>query len=86
MKVLHVITGIDRGLVTLLLGHGYILTPFSTFRSIRKLPSGTYLTISNPAHLGDPNEYWSANSPLWSVLMFQVWLESKTMRCLSHTP
>jgi asparagine synthase (glutamine-hydrolysing) len=53
---------IDRDVVTLLLRYTYIPAPFSIFKGIRKLPPATILTVSDPAKLNSPNEYWSARA------------------------
>ena len=53
---------IDRDAITLLLRYGYIPAPFSIFKGISKLPPGSILTVTGPANIGAPNEYWSARS------------------------
>ncbi len=52
---------IDRNTLAMLLRFAYIPAPFSIYRGIRKLPPGSYLTLSHQA-LGDaePVVYWSA--------------------------
>jgi len=49
---------VDRESLTLLLRYNYIPAPFSIYKGIRKLPAGTFLTLSGDA---DPaiEEYWS---------------------------
>ncbi len=51
---------VDRDVVSLLLRYGYIPAPFSIFKGIRKVPPGSWLTITDPSELGALNEYWSA--------------------------
>jgi asparagine synthase (glutamine-hydrolysing) len=53
---------IDRDALALYVRHGYIPSPYSIYRGIRKLPSGGILAI-RPADAGanaEPEQYWSA--------------------------
>ena len=56
---------IDRDALTLLLRNGYIPSPWSIDKGVRKLPAGTYVKIAADAaqkgvdELPDPQPYWS---------------------------
>jgi asparagine synthase (glutamine-hydrolysing) len=52
---------IDRGVLPLLLRHGYVPAPYSIYRGIAKLPPGTYVraTGAGPFDLSGPVPYWS---------------------------
>ena len=59
---------IDRDALTLLLRNGYIPSPWSIDKGVRKLPAGTYVKIAADAaqkgvdELPDPQPYWSLRS------------------------
>ena len=63
---------IDRDALTLLLRHGYIAAPYSIYKSIRKLPAGTYLKVavkdrsSGAVAQREPAAYWSLASAMES--------------------
>jgi asparagine synthase (glutamine-hydrolysing) len=52
---------IDRTALALYLRHGYVPSPFSIYRGIRKLPPGTFLSVRFEAgpQFGEPEAYWS---------------------------
>ena len=57
---------VDRDALTLLLRHGYIASPWSIYKGVRKLPAGTYLKVAAGAsreqragELPEPRRYWS---------------------------
>ena len=56
---------VDRDALTLLLRHGYIASPWSIYKGVRKLPAGTYVRMAAGAsrdHAGElpePRRYWS---------------------------
>ena len=56
---------IDRDALTLLLRHNYIPSPYSIYKSIRKLPPGTFLRLAvdsgqvGAGGLPEPTPYWS---------------------------
>ena len=56
---------IDRDALTLLLRHGYIASPWSIYKGVRKLPAGTYVRMAagasrEPAgELPELRRYWS---------------------------
>ena len=57
---------INRDALTLLLRHGYIASPWSIYRGVRKLPAGTYFKVAAGASpeqragdLPEPRGYWS---------------------------
>lgn len=56
---------IDRDMLTLLLRHNYIPSPWSIYRGVRKLPAGTYIRIAlgtarkSAGDLLEPQRYWS---------------------------
>ena len=57
---------VDRDALTLLLRHGYIASPWSIYKGVRKLPAGTYVRVAagasreQPAgELPEPRCYWS---------------------------
>ena len=55
---------IDRDALTLLLRHGYILSPWSIYKGVRKLPAGTYVRMTTGVlrertGLPEPRRYWS---------------------------
>jgi asparagine synthase (glutamine-hydrolysing) len=53
---------IDHDALGLLIQYSFIPTPYSIFRSIRKLPPGTVLTVplADAHQEGQPRSYWSA--------------------------
>jgi asparagine synthase (glutamine-hydrolysing) len=53
---------IDRNALGLLVQYGWIPSPYSIFKGIRKLPAGTFLAVSseNPQENKSPRAYWSA--------------------------
>ena len=52
---------IDRDSLALFLRHNYVPTPNTIYRSFRKLPAGTILTLHNAGDSGaTPQAYWSA--------------------------
>ena len=63
---------IDRNALMLLLRHGYITAPYSIYKSIRKLPAGTYLKVAVNDRRNDavappePASYWSLASTIES--------------------
>lgn len=54
---------IDRGALALYFRHNYVPAPYSIYQGIRKLPPGTYVTLTEPqAHAqqtSEPLSYWS---------------------------
>ena len=57
---------VDRDALTLLLRHGYIASPWSIYKGVRKLPAGTYVRVAAGAsreqptgELPEPRGYWS---------------------------
>ena len=57
---------VDRDALTLLLRHGYIASPWSIYKGVRKLPAGTYLKVAAGAsteqrtgEVPEPRRYWS---------------------------
>ncbi|MGO8746997.1 MAG: asparagine synthase (glutamine-hydrolyzing) [Thermoguttaceae bacterium] len=50
---------IDRDALALFLRHNYIPAPWSIYRGIRKLPPGTWLSISPDESHPDPVPYWN---------------------------
>lgn len=53
---------IDRDAVGLYLRYGYIPTPYSVYKNIHKLPSGTYLELNcsgSDFRMGEIKQYWS---------------------------
>ena len=57
---------VDRDALTLLLRHGYIASPWSIYKGVRKLPAGTYVRVAAGAsreqptgELPEPRCYWS---------------------------
>lgn len=53
---------IDRDAVGLYLRYGYIPTPYSVYKNIKKLPPGTYLELDcsgNEISMGEVVKYWS---------------------------
>jgi asparagine synthase (glutamine-hydrolysing) len=50
---------IDRDALALFLRHNYIPAPWSIYRGIRKLPPGTWLSISSGESQPDPVPYWN---------------------------
>ena len=50
---------IDRAALALMLRHNYIPAPYSIYKGIRKLPSGTYLNLPMGKREGEPVRYWS---------------------------
>ena len=54
---------VDRDALTLLLRHGYISSPWSIYKGVRKLPAGTYVKVALRQHrageLPEPRCYWS---------------------------
>lgn len=51
---------IDRNCLALYLRYGYVPEPYSIFRGIRRLPSGTTLEVDAHGHCAEPVPYWSA--------------------------
>ncbi|MCC7258108.1 MAG: asparagine synthase (glutamine-hydrolyzing) [Gammaproteobacteria bacterium] len=54
---------IDRNVLALFLRHGYVPAPYAIYQGIRKLPPGTFLSLSGAArdgHEAAPQAYWSA--------------------------
>ncbi|MEN9216054.1 MAG: asparagine synthase (glutamine-hydrolyzing) [Gloeomargarita sp. HHBFW_bins_162] len=43
----------------LLLSYGYIPSPYSIYQNIYKLPAGTWLKITHPQTINQPQSYWS---------------------------
>ena len=52
---------LDRRALTTLLRYSYIPAPFSIYRGIRKLPSGTILTLRERATEPSVEQYWSGS-------------------------
>ena len=56
---------VDRDALTLLLRHGYIASPWSIYKGVRKLPAGTYVRMAagtsreHAGKLPEPRRYWS---------------------------
>ena len=57
---------VDRDALTLLLRHGYISSPWSIYKGVRKLPAGAYVKVAAGAsrqpragELPEPQCYWS---------------------------
>ena len=56
---------VDRDALTLLLRHGYISSPWSIYKGVRKLPAGTYVRLAarpsrqRAGELPEPRRYWS---------------------------
>ena len=57
---------VDRDALALLLRHGYIASPWSIYKGVRKLPAGTYIKLVAGAspqrrigELPEPRRYWS---------------------------
>ena len=56
---------VDRDALTLLLRHGYISSPWSIYKGVRKLPAGTYVRLAarpsrqRAGELPEPQRYWS---------------------------
>jgi asparagine synthase (glutamine-hydrolysing) len=57
--------GIDRKALTLMMRHNYIAAPYSIYKDIKKLSSGTYLKIQKSnldgRNIDKPISYWSLN-------------------------
>ena len=56
---------IDRDALALFLRHGYIPSPWSIYRGVRKLPAGAYLEMAASRQAGglpEPRPYWSLPS------------------------
>lgn len=52
---------IDRDAVASFMRYGYVPTPYSIYKGIRKLPPGTWLTIQAGESTMQPIRYWSIN-------------------------
>jgi asparagine synthase (glutamine-hydrolysing) len=50
---------LDLDAVNLYFRHGYVPSPYSIFKGVRKLPPGTLLTVPEPGPLPEPRSYWS---------------------------
>jgi asparagine synthase (glutamine-hydrolysing) len=53
---------IDRNSLALFLRHGYIPSPYTIYKGVRKLPPGHSLTLSNTDNSPESVPYWSAKS------------------------
>ncbi len=49
----------DPGALALYLHYGYVPAPHTIYRGIRKLPAGTWLTLSATSMAAEPVAYWS---------------------------
>lgn len=67
---------IDRDALSGMMQFGYVCSPWSIYRGIRKLPPGSFLAIrignNGQADIGTPKRYWNLDGPLQEGLRSEL--------------
>jgi asparagine synthase (glutamine-hydrolysing) len=95
LKAIHAIArsslALDHDALKSFLQFGYIPSPRSVFRDIRKLSPGHTLTLSSPANIPSSSSYWSVSTAYENATRVEIsdeealrQLEEKLRRCVGE--